>query len=230
MKSKAEDPDIVATSMIMSLKCPLSYARIQVPCRTVNCRHNQCFDASGYLQLQEQAPVWTCPICNVPAAISLLVFDEYVDEILHTTSTNIDQVTIEPTGQWSTTIKAEGPNTPDTPGTDDDFVEIIKPDVKPIIAATPLIPGLTATQTPPVSSREDSVTSSARKAAKRPATEVIDLTFSDDEEPPEAKQPRLSLRGGGNPTPEWPQWSFTFPPNHDMGTGLLDLSEDGEGF
>lgn len=74
--SKSEDAEIVATSSIMSLKCPLSTLRIDVPCRSSVCSHNQCFDASSFLQLQEQAPTWTCPVCNKAAAYEHLQVDQ----------------------------------------------------------------------------------------------------------------------------------------------------------
>src|SRR5450432_2568591 len=47
---RAQDADIVATSTKMSLKCPLSTLRIDTPCRSIGCAHNQCFDAASYLQ------------------------------------------------------------------------------------------------------------------------------------------------------------------------------------
>jgi E3 SUMO-protein ligase PIAS1 len=75
---KAQDPDIEATSLILSLKCPLSYMRLNNPCRGVGCSHIQCFDAKSYLQLQEQGPQWTCPICNKTAPFDQLAIDEYV--------------------------------------------------------------------------------------------------------------------------------------------------------
>ena len=75
--SKAQDSDIVATSSIMSLKCPLSTLRIDVPCRSTICSHNQCFDALSFLQLQEQAPTWTCPVCNKVVTFEGLEVDEY---------------------------------------------------------------------------------------------------------------------------------------------------------
>lgn len=74
--SKAADPDIVTTSTVLSLKCPISAMRISIPCRSRSCRHNQCFDAASYLQLQEQAPTWQCPECNMPAPFESLVVDE----------------------------------------------------------------------------------------------------------------------------------------------------------
>jgi E3 SUMO-protein ligase PIAS1 len=73
---KASDPDVVATSQNLSLKCPLSYMRLSRPCRGVNCNHIQCFDATSYLQLQEQGPQWLCPICNKPAPFEHLAIDE----------------------------------------------------------------------------------------------------------------------------------------------------------
>src|ERR1700712_3250838 len=73
---KASDPDVVATSSVMSLKDPVSYTRIAVPCRSTICTHNQCFDASSFLQLQEQAPTWTCPICNKVVAFEGLAVDQ----------------------------------------------------------------------------------------------------------------------------------------------------------
>ncbi|KAL0776730.1 hypothetical protein CaCOL14_006248 [Colletotrichum acutatum] len=76
ISKKAADTDIVTTSQVLSLKCPLSYMRLDVPCRSVNCSHIQCFDATSYLQLQEQGPQWLCPICNKPAPYTQLAVDE----------------------------------------------------------------------------------------------------------------------------------------------------------
>lgn len=76
VSKKASDPDVVATSQIISLKCPLSYMRLQTACRAYGCSHVQCFDATSYLQLQEQGPQWVCPICNKPAPYEQLAIDE----------------------------------------------------------------------------------------------------------------------------------------------------------
>lgn len=73
---KAADPDIVTTSQKLSLKCPLSYMRLEVPCRSPLCSHIQCFDATSYLQLQEQGPQWLCPICNKLTLFEGLAVDE----------------------------------------------------------------------------------------------------------------------------------------------------------
>ncbi|RKF71727.1 E3 SUMO-protein ligase pli1 [Golovinomyces cichoracearum] len=100
MLAKARDTDIIATASVLSLKCPLSTRRIDLPCRSTSCRHTQCFDATSYLQLQEQGPTWSCPICNNPAPFESLAVDEYVKNILQKTSKSVEQVTIQPDGRW----------------------------------------------------------------------------------------------------------------------------------
>ncbi|OXV05952.1 hypothetical protein Egran_06280 [Elaphomyces granulatus] len=182
MRSKAEDADIVATSSVMSLKCPLSTLRIQVPCRSVVCTHNQCFDASSFLQLQEQAPTWTCPVCNKSTSFESLQTDQYVDNILCSTSTQTDSVTIEPNGDWHTPGNGETPGTNGvTPNTDDDdLIEIKKPDLSPL---KPEIPDDTPPQRTPASREPSAVSSSTRhSSSKRPAPQIIDLTGSGDED------------------------------------------------
>jgi E3 SUMO-protein ligase PIAS1 len=76
VRSRQDDDDIVATSSIMSLKDPVSQMRIKMPCRGYNCSHMQCFDAETYLQMQEQAPLWACPICNKPTPFEDVAVDQ----------------------------------------------------------------------------------------------------------------------------------------------------------
>ncbi|KAL3455632.1 transport protein particle component-domain-containing protein [Aspergillus heterothallicus] len=182
MKSKAEDADIVATSTVMSLKCPLSTRRIEVPCRSVLCTHNQCFDASSFLQLQEQAPTWTCPVCAKATSYESLNVDQYVDDILGSTPLDVEQVIIEPDGTWSNP-KEEAQAAPETEedyddGDDDELIEIREPGVTPV-KQEPLSVSLDSFQQTPARSREQSSTWSTA-TNKRPAP-VIDLTASDDE-------------------------------------------------
>ncbi|KJR86350.1 protein inhibitor of activated STAT [Sporothrix schenckii 1099-18] len=99
---QAQDPDIVATSLVLSLKCPLTYMRLSLPVRATTCKHIQCFDATSYLQLQEQGPQWLCPVCSNAAPYDALAVDEYVKDILENTPSDLDQVTIDPDGTWHT--------------------------------------------------------------------------------------------------------------------------------
>ncbi|KAL4989059.1 PINIT domain-containing protein [Aspergillus falconensis] len=187
MKSKAEDADIVATSTVMSLKCPLSTRRIEVPCRSVLCTHNQCFDASSFLQLQEQAPTWSCPVCAKATSYESLNVDQYVDDILRSTPLDVEQVIIEPDGRWSNPkdeASATGPGTV-TPATDDDeLIEIREPGVTPVKQEH--FPPLDLWRQTPAPSREQSSTWSSNK---RPAP-VIDLTGSDDDDDSPIRPPK----------------------------------------
>lgn len=200
----------------MSLKCPLSTIRINVPCRSTVCTHNQCFDALSFLQLQEQAPTWTCPVCNKVVNFEALQVDEcalpniqrairwkltmcrYFNDILKSTPRDVDQVAIEPDGKWSRISErsptSEGGRFPQ--GDDDDLIEIkdmprvaaVKSEA--VSSTSPLM------RTPPASSREDSTSSTAPSSAglKRSIGHVVDLTTSsDEEEEPQRPPKRQSL-------------------------------------
>ncbi|KAK2794949.1 SUMO ligase siz1 [Onygenales sp. PD_12] len=199
MKNRAEDTDIIATSTVMSLKCPLSTLRISVPCRTTLCTHNQCFDATSFLQLQEQGPTWTCPVCNKATNFDALQIDQYVDNILRATPSSVDQVTIEPDGVWSKPADADdarnGTGQPPSDDEDDNDLIEIQDDRLVTMKQEPMTTSMTLQSTPSARSRElSSVPSASRQSTnKRPASQVIDLTLSDDdEEPPRpAKRPYI---------------------------------------
>jgi len=206
MITKARDPDIVTTSTVMSLKCPLSTLRMNLPCRSVSCKHNQCFDATSYLQLQEQGPTWLCPICNISAPFESLAVDEYVKDILKNTSRSVDQVTIEPDGRWSQHAKPERSsfsNGASFGSDDDDLIEVTDSRVTALKNSTPIV-----LRTPPAPSSQEQSASSAlpRSAAsatsgKRPISAVIDLTSSGDEdEEPITRAPKRHFSGYGTPS------------------------------
>jgi E3 SUMO-protein ligase PIAS1 len=184
MLKKADDPDIVLDSTVMSLKDPISTLRINVPCRSHLCNHNQCFDAESFLQLQEQAPTWQCPVCNKTVSFEGLAVDQYVQEILDSVPRDTDQVTIEPNGNWVRGNKSDsqtprnGKTTQD-PGSDDDLIEITDYRVTNIKSEAMNSP-LSTTRTPPLSSRDSST---APRTGNKRKSEVIDLTLSDDDEP-----------------------------------------------
>ena len=106
--SKVKDPDIVATSSVMSLKDPVSYLRIQLPCRSNVCSHNQCFDATSFLQLQEQAPTWSCPICSKTVAFGSLAVDQYVK--FHNSNLQIVLLTVSDTFKRSYETRQSPPS------------------------------------------------------------------------------------------------------------------------
>lgn len=211
------DPDIAATSIRMSLKDPISTLRITVPIRSSNCQHNQCFDGAMFMQLQEQAPQWTCPICTKSIPFESLCVDEYFQEILEKTPITTEKVDIEPNGHWKV-IKDEEDDSDQANGTsnkrgrasyDDDFddlIELDQPDNKKVNGikresfnsqSSPIGGAPISLNTPPVTSRE---TSASQSGSKRSQSAVIDLTLSDDEED---EQPPRSAKRHHGPRPSY---------------------------
>jgi E3 SUMO-protein ligase PIAS1 len=220
------DPDIAAMSSKMSLKDPVSITRITLPVRSTVCQHNQCFDGRFFMQLQEQAPTWLCPICQKTVSFESLCVDKYFEEILNTTSKSIEQVTIEPDGQWSVAsddeekgksnqAKGEARAAWDD-DFDDDVVEVLDSPKAPTIGIKPEFainspmgpPGFSSFNTPPLSSREPSVARSNASAqrpgggSKRTASAVIDLTLDDEDEeqPPRPAKRQTTGNPLGGPT------------------------------
>ncbi|KAF9871617.1 MIZ/SP-RING zinc finger [Colletotrichum karsti] len=180
ISKKAADTDIVTTSQVLSLKCPLSYMR---------------------LDLQEQGPQWLCPICNKPAPFDQLAVDEYVKEILANTSKSLDQVTIEPDGQWRVNSSQDDKSTNGRNGAvddDDDDDDFIIQEVSVVRSRNFETPNRsvasTATPTTTAMSRESSTMPRGlgSTSGKRPHSErvTIDLTLSDDDDEPIQPPPK----------------------------------------
>ncbi|CAK7238139.1 E3 SUMO-protein ligase pli1 [Sporothrix eucalyptigena] len=223
---QAQDPDIVATSLVLSLKCPLTYMRLSLPVRAATCKHIQCFDATSYLQLQEQGPQWLCPVCSKPAPYEALAVDEYVKDILENTSSELDQVTIDPDGTWHTENSRDrangGSTTRSTPprasGGPEMVATLLDDEFEIISTPTPrrgngysngttngTSNGNLASSATLVNSRDTTATPSQTVSAsgglnsnnKRPR-EVIDLTLSSDEEDDEPLPRRFKRQNTGN--------------------------------
>jgi len=101
-QSVAEDDEIVAGEQKMSLKCPLSYARINLPARSKKCVHPQCFDATSWYSMMEQTTTWLCPICEKVLDPEELIIDGYFSDILNSTPDSVEGVIVEANGQWHT--------------------------------------------------------------------------------------------------------------------------------
>ncbi|RFN46817.1 putative relatd to e3-like factor in the sumo pathway [Fusarium flagelliforme] len=205
LNAKAQDPDVVATSQVLSLKCPLSYMRLALPCRGLSCTHLQCFDATSYLQLQEQGPQWQCPICYKSATFDLLAVDGYVRDILAKTSKSQETVTIEPNGDWHTKASEDSSqgqtNGNSVKNEDDDDDDLVISEVNPIGHRRMETPkNATPSVNTPVAASRDSSSAGPRgiasTSAKRPVAAIIDLTLSDDDEPaPPPKRQNTSTNG-----------------------------------
>lgn len=94
------DDDLITTSTVMSLNCPISCMRMKHPAKSTACKHLQCFDALWFLHSQIQVPTWQCPVCQIPVKLEQLAISEFVEEILEKSDDDIEQVELSADGSW----------------------------------------------------------------------------------------------------------------------------------
>lgn len=169
--------------------------RMTLPCRSNVCTHNQCFDVSSFLQLQEQAPTWTCPVCMKTISYQGLCIDNYVKDILQNTSKSTESVDVAPDGKWTVIDQGEDDNRSAEPqkraaydnDSDDDVIEIEdtpkrKSDTTGHVKTERNLTPVLAQQTPPISRETSMVAPRSNGTGNKRPSAVIDLTGSDDEE------------------------------------------------
>lgn len=76
------DDDIAATSLKVSLLCPLGKILMSLPVRATTCNHLQCFDGTLYVKMNEVKSTWHCPVCNTACFYEDLFIDGYFTNIL----------------------------------------------------------------------------------------------------------------------------------------------------
>ncbi|CAJ0756782.1 6439_t:CDS:10 [Entrophospora sp. SA101] len=124
IKKSRQDSEVVATSSVVSLKDTLSHSRINLPCRSIQCNHLQCFDVYSYFKMNEQTPTWTCPICHkILDSWEEIVVDGFFNDILANTPVEQECVTIEADGSWAKSKRSHKNNSSEgdsgsSPGSD----------------------------------------------------------------------------------------------------------------
>ncbi|XP_078576239.1 zinc finger MIZ domain-containing protein 1-like isoform X4 [Branchiostoma floridae x Branchiostoma japonicum] len=100
------------TAIKVSLKCPITFRRIQLPARGHDCKHIQCFDLESYLQLNCERGQWRCPVCNKTALLEGLEIDQFMWGILTAvqSSQEIEEVTIDANASWKPIPPKPGPD------------------------------------------------------------------------------------------------------------------------
>ncbi|XP_052467972.1 zinc finger MIZ domain-containing protein 1 [Carassius gibelio] len=95
------DDGVEQTAIRISLKCPITFRRIQLPARGHDCKHVQCFDLESYLELNCERGTWRCPVCNKAALLEGLEVDQYTWGILNALqNSEFEEVTIDPSCSW----------------------------------------------------------------------------------------------------------------------------------
>lgn len=102
-----QDDDIVMDTSSISLRCPLTYARMKHPMKLTSCDHVQCFDGLLFLTMQERIPSWICPVCSAQLDQNLLAVLDYMSNILKNTSEEVESVMLNTDGSWSVPMDTE---------------------------------------------------------------------------------------------------------------------------
>ncbi|PVG03348.1 hypothetical protein CPB86DRAFT_779686 [Serendipita vermifera] len=97
-----EDDEVQAGPTKLALRDPLTYTRLNLPCRARSCVHLQCFDARCWYSMMEQTTTWLCPICDRQLDVNDLIIDGFVSDILKNVDEETDDVMVEPDGEWHT--------------------------------------------------------------------------------------------------------------------------------
>uniref|UniRef100_A0A5K3FBG5 SP-RING-type domain-containing protein n=1 Tax=Mesocestoides corti TaxID=53468 RepID=A0A5K3FBG5_MESCO len=101
-KKISSQDDLLCDDWIpVTLLCPLTLTRIEVPVRSVNCDHLQCYDLASYLTINKQRPRWTCPVCSGPAPFRDLRRDDFFLQLLRDKSVgNAERLQVDADGHW----------------------------------------------------------------------------------------------------------------------------------
>ncbi|GAA5910532.1 uncharacterized protein JCM6883_003203 [Sporobolomyces salmoneus] len=177
------DEEIAAGPLGLSLRDPLSFARIGIPIRSKSCNHISCFDAETWFEMNEQTPTWGCPICSKTLKFEDMVVDGYFEDILKTCPSSVDAVTVNPDGTWRSDDNKHGTGPP----------RVEKPST-----------GNNSNRNSPPRSREESTKpdisnedgNGKGKGKAQPEAFTLD-SDSDDNDEPLAKRPRFGGYGGG---------------------------------
>ncbi|ORY86098.1 PINIT domain-domain-containing protein [Protomyces lactucae-debilis] len=208
---RPDDDDIEMSSFDLTLKDPLAYTRITLPCRSLNCRHNQCFDCEVFFMSNEQTPTWTCPICTIPIPNEhSIVVDGYFQDILSKVDSEVDTILVDPQGNWKVPQEksAQDVELPEKSAENGMKHEIF--DLDGVCLNPPL--ALPSRLLEVASSRSASPASTHTPKRKAPPVEVIDLTSDTDDEapaPPPAKRPHVTIQA---PVQQRPQSSRPMGP------------------
>ena len=103
LQTSDEDFQYETNSLVVSLKCPLMASRISLPGRSTTCSHVQCFDLKSYLVMNENKPLWTCPVCSQKAAFESLRVDSLFRKII-SENCEILEVSFNQDGSWVSTL------------------------------------------------------------------------------------------------------------------------------
>ncbi|XP_026433698.1 E3 SUMO-protein ligase SIZ1-like [Papaver somniferum] len=97
------DLEVVADSVTVNLRCPMSGSRTKTAGRFKPCIHMGCFDLETFVELNQRSRKWQCPICLKNYALEHMIIDPYFNRITAMMSRcgeDVTEIDVKPDGSW----------------------------------------------------------------------------------------------------------------------------------
>ncbi|KAG9453375.1 hypothetical protein H6P81_006279 [Aristolochia fimbriata] len=97
------DLEVVADSVTVNLRCPMSGSRIRIPGRFKPCVHMGCFDLETFVELNQRSRKWQCPICLKNYSLEHIIVDPYfkcITSMMRACGEDITEIEVRPDGSW----------------------------------------------------------------------------------------------------------------------------------
>eukprot|EP01018_Ginkgo_biloba_P022238 Gb_39019 [translate_table: standard] len=104
------DLEVVAESVTVNLRCPMSGSRIRIAGRFKPCVHMGCFDLETFVELNQRARKWQCPICLKNYSLDNIIIDPYFNRITSSMKSypeDVTEVEVNPNGCWRPKLEGE---------------------------------------------------------------------------------------------------------------------------
>ncbi|KAJ6793623.1 E3 SUMO-protein ligase SIZ1-like isoform X2 [Iris pallida] len=103
------DLEVVADSIPVNLRCPMSGSRMKIAGRFKPCVHMGCFDLESFVELNQRSRKWQCPICLKNYSLENVIIDPYFNRItslMRNCGEDVTEIEVKPDGSWR--AKSEG--------------------------------------------------------------------------------------------------------------------------
>ncbi|XP_062156490.1 E3 SUMO-protein ligase SIZ1-like isoform X2 [Alnus glutinosa] len=104
------DVEVIADSITVNLRCPMSGSRMKVAGRFKPCAHMGCFDLDVFVELNQRSRKWQCPICLKNYSLEDIIIDPYFNRIvtmMRHCGEDITEINVKPDGSWSAKTRGE---------------------------------------------------------------------------------------------------------------------------
>uniref|UniRef100_A0A7N0URX0 E3 SUMO-protein ligase SIZ1 n=1 Tax=Kalanchoe fedtschenkoi TaxID=63787 RepID=A0A7N0URX0_KALFE len=97
------DIELVAESIGVSMRCPMSGSRIKIAGRFKPCLHMGCFDLEIFVEMNQRSKKWQCPICLKNYSLENIIIDPYFNRITSKMiycGEDVTEIEVKPDGSW----------------------------------------------------------------------------------------------------------------------------------